>query len=134
MQQQGSMATEHYIHHTPGRLRVRSALVKNNEQRAGSALQWLRTVPGVTSVEANTITGSLTVRYDAALTRGGLLLDALKEAGYVGHHVTVPIQPIPPTQTKLGGDLAGAIATRVAKTLAAYALEQAVLALVGALL
>jgi hypothetical protein len=130
MQPSGSIPTEHYIHYTRGRLRVRSPLVKNNDQRAASAVQWLRTLPGVSSAEANTLTGSLTVRYDPAQTGGGALLDALKEAGYVGHHAAVPIHPVARAQTNLRAE----VAAKVAKTLAAYAIEQAVVALVTALL
>jgi hypothetical protein len=124
------MPIEAYIHHTPGRLRVRSALVKNNEKRATSAVEWLRTLPGVSSAEANTLTGSLTLRYDPALIGSGGLLDALKDAGYVGHHVAIPVRPVPRTETNLGAELAA----KVVKRLAAYAVEEAVVVLVGALL
>ena len=126
--------SETYIHHVPGRLRVRSSAVRRNEVGALRAAAWLRSLPGVSSADANPLTGSLTLRYDPALTGSGTLLEALQEAGYVSRHVTapatLPARPARRSTSDLGG--------RLARGVAAYALEKAlehsVLALVGALL
>lgn len=124
--------TDMYVHHVPGRLRVRSHRVKKNEQQALSATAWLRSLPGVSSAHANTVTGSLTLHYDPSLTGGGTLLAALKEAGYVnpmlqdGFAGSTAKPPMSGLHRELGA--------RVAKTIAVYAVEEAVKALLVALL
>ncbi len=49
----------YYVHHVPGRLRVKSPLIKNNETVAAAVKQLLRGVNGVDSVDVNLTTGSL---------------------------------------------------------------------------
>jgi hypothetical protein len=122
--------TNTYFHHVPGRLRVRSSLVKGNERQASSAKAWLHSLPGVLSAEANTLTGSLTLRYDTSLTHGDTLLAALKQAGYVSTPLEGRSGPVFNSPSAFQTDLA----TKVAKTLAVYAVEQAVTALITALL
>lgn len=123
--------THTYVHHVPGRLRVRSPLVKKNERQAFSAITWLRSLPGVYSADANTVTGSLTLRYDPAQTAGVNLMAALKEAGHLDpFYEDKPLENVKlPTST-----FQRELGTRVAKTIIVYAVEEAVKALIVALL
>lgn len=126
--------TDTYIHHLPGRLRVRSQLVKKNQQRALSAAAWLRSLPGVSSADANTVTGSLTLRYDPDLTGGATLLAALREAGYIGAtSAHLPAQPSVKSQGS-PANFQRELGTRVAKIVAMYAIEEALKAALLALL
>jgi len=128
------MASHTYIHHVPGRLRVRSGLVKRNEKHAVSATTWLRSLPGVSSAEANTLTGSLTLRYDPGSTSGDALLSALKGAGYLSEHHPTEAGVSRTPSLSLNSELG----VRVAKAAAVYALEKvietSVVALVSAIL
>lgn len=56
----------HYVHHLPGRLRLRCGRLKRNA-REGAALEArLNRLPGVHDVRINLLTGSLLVNYDPA--------------------------------------------------------------------
>ena len=53
-----------YIHDIPGRLRVRTDAIKNDERAAAAVRRLLISIPASTMVETNTLTGSITVTYD----------------------------------------------------------------------
>ena len=70
-----------YVHHVPGRLRVKSQHFKNAQVGAGiTAL--LSTVNGVESYDINHKTGSLLVRYKTAHTTCAAILSLFQNAGY----------------------------------------------------
>lgn len=51
-----------YIHHVPGRLRVKSTGLKRNEAEAARIVAHMQHLHGVASAEVNTVTGSLLIR------------------------------------------------------------------------
>jgi len=53
-----------YLHHVPGRLRVRSRMFRSDSPSRRSALRELGRNPGVHSVRLNAKAGSVTVVYD----------------------------------------------------------------------
>lgn len=63
----------HYIHHLPGRLRIRLAGVKGNANEARSLELLLQEQKGVASVEANPLTGSVLIYYNPAMVTGQAL-------------------------------------------------------------
>ncbi len=72
-----------YIHHTPGRLRVRSQVIKRDEVAAGRARDILTAHPGIEGVETNPTTGSITIRYAAAHMDGSRVLALLDGHGFL---------------------------------------------------
>ena len=52
-----------YVHSIPGRLRIKTALVKKNPEQAGRVQKLLESIAGVCSVDINLVTGSVLVRY-----------------------------------------------------------------------
>lgn len=74
----------HYTHHVPGRLRVKSPHLKRNPRRAEEARQHLGGIEGVLSAEANPLTGSLLITYDARRVGAEALFDSLRGLGHVG--------------------------------------------------
>jgi hypothetical protein len=72
----------HYLHHVPGRLRVRTPLLKRNPERARQAEALLQSMYGVSAVEANTVTGSIVVHYERDAVKPQTLLDTLALRGY----------------------------------------------------
>lgn len=109
-----------YIHHVPGRLRVRSSLIRRNHSRANEAVESLRPLAGVHSAEANPLTGSLTLRYDPSVMTGDALLVRLKEGGWI------PLGPVLPSAaaTTPVAWLGSETSAKVAKAVAIYALEK----------
>lgn len=67
-----------YIHHVPGRLRVRVPAAKGNSFRASRIARELVALEGVTCAEANPLTGSVLVWYDTEMTDGSACLALLK--------------------------------------------------------
>ena len=66
-----------YVHHVPGRLRVRATSVKGNASAALSVRARLSTASGITSSEVNTVTGSILVNYDVRLTNAAAICSIL---------------------------------------------------------
>lgn len=122
-----------YVHHVPGRLRVRTAAVKGSEEKAASVTTLLQSASGVSSVAANPVTGSVTIHYDQQVTDHVRLMELLNERGYsVGQPVAAPLTKVSvaePRRSQLGS----MVVTTVATFLVEKALEQAIFALLTSL-
>ena len=55
-----------YVHHVPGRLRIRVPSVKGNIAEANSLEKRIRAQHGIKSVQTNPLTGSVLIHYDPA--------------------------------------------------------------------
>ena len=75
------MTAVKYLHHTPGRLRIKGSHFNCHGERARKAVAALQAMPGVDLVKLNAHAGSLTVQYDPAMHSQADLLDALETAG-----------------------------------------------------
>lgn len=73
----------YYVHHVPGRLRVKIPAVKGSSAKAGEIGTFLQSLKAVHQVETNPLTGSVVVTYDADVFQAGDILAALKARGYV---------------------------------------------------
>lgn len=110
-----------YMHHTPGRLRIKGAHFKCQGERARKAVAALQTMKGVELVQLNGHAGSLTVHYDPDLHTQAELLNALEQAGCL--HAEAGIHHPRPTGQKegvtdlFGKALMGALAQRTATKL-----------------
>lgn len=82
-----------YIHHTPGRLRVRSALIKRDAAAAERVRQVLISHPGVSAVDASPVTGSITIRYVPDQVEHRHLLSVLEGHGHLGPAAAAPAGP-----------------------------------------
>lgn len=70
-----------YIHHTPGRLRIKGHHFKCHGEQARKAVAALQAMKGVELVQLNGHAGSLTVHYDTDLHTQADLLSTLEKAG-----------------------------------------------------
>lgn len=125
----------HYVHHVPGRLRVRAPELRRNEERAREVSALLASMDGVLEQDINTMTGSLVVRYDRDVTAPARLLAALHADGHLHKLLDVDNR----------GTHAGDLSARLSKTgsnvgkammgvLIEKAVERSAVALIGALL
>lgn len=87
----------HYIHHVPGRLRVRSKAFRCNPTKARSLEQVLRTLDGIYEVKYNDRNGSLTITYDAASDGGDQALAMLSDAGCLATAAARPTEGVTAT-------------------------------------
>ncbi len=73
----------YYLHEIPGRLRVKIPDLKRNPQSAWDVQVLLKNLPGVKSISANTITGSIIVHYDQRLMNTAAIVNILAREGYI---------------------------------------------------
>ena len=71
----------YYVHHVPGRMRVRIPAIRCNPCKAVE-IENLLTLQGVEKVEINRLTGSAVVTYNPEALDAQALLDLLSNAGY----------------------------------------------------
>ena len=62
------------VHHITGRLRLRFIELKNRRELCHAVEKAIRTLPMVRLVQANAVTGSLLIHYDARGTQQAILL------------------------------------------------------------
>ncbi len=111
-----------YIHHVPGRLRVRTSLLKGQDDRAARLQLAVSQLEGVKAAEVNTVTGSLKLHYDPKQTTCVQLLDHLRACGYL----SVTDQPVAHAQAYKLAPAASTALNRAAKVAAVCILEKAV--------
>ena len=113
------------VHHLPGRLRLRSAVLKGDPQAAAKAKCGLGQIRGVTAVTANLCTGSLLLEYDPAIVAPSKLTEILECRGF--------IRPVAPQRVKAQPEWADHLASAVTGWLADALAEQIALTLIGVL-
>jgi cation transport ATPase len=124
----------HYIHHIPGRLRVKNPSIKN-ATRAKAAQELLQRLPGVNSTEVNTLTGSVVIHYEKDTVSSDAILDVLRLNGYVDSTASTGQsdaqgQFVLPTVSKVGE----AFGKAVFGVLIEKALERSAVALLAAII
>lgn len=75
------MTTIKYLHHVPGRLRIKGSQFHCDGDCARQAVALLQATDGVEEVRVNARAGSLTVLYDPSARTHTELLAALEQAG-----------------------------------------------------
>jgi hypothetical protein len=113
-----------YIHHVPGRLRVRTQAFRCQPSRIEQAARQLRAAEGVRGVAVNAAAGSITVQYDPDLCTHKALLAVLEDLGCVGARRLSSSQ---------GGEVAGLFGKALVGALAQTLAQRSVQTLVGVL-
>lgn len=72
----------YYIHNVPGRLRIKTPLIKKNQSIAEDVQNLLRPLIGISSTSVNLITGSIVVNYDHKVITSKEIVNTLNYAGY----------------------------------------------------
>jgi hypothetical protein len=100
-----------YLHHVPGRLRLKTRSLKNSGAKAAEIRALFAQLPGIKAVELNLVTGSMLVRYETAGITSAKILGFL-----VANSV---ITSIPEARPRLAPRLlAGSMAERATDNLA----------------
>ncbi len=72
----------YYMHNVPGRLRIKSPVIKNNKNVADELKKSLSTLHGIATVDINLTTGSLLVNYNSKSVKHMDIVDILQRKGY----------------------------------------------------
>jgi copper chaperone CopZ len=119
----------HFIHHVPGRLRVKTATIKGQGVIADKAIAHLGGVQGITSAAANPVTGSIVVNYDAAKVSAERVLESLRQGGYIRDTVHAPL-----LRPAAGPRIAERVSDTVLNKLIETMVERSAAALIGAII
>lgn len=111
------------VHHIPGRLRIKSPLIKGNPRAADSLRIRIGTIAGVGRIDMNPLTGSIVIEYCPETVTGLGILQQLDGIRYgLGQEVRVAPQAALDSGTlteKFLGNVAQALAERSAAALLA---------------
>lgn len=80
----------YYLHETPGRLRVRTPLLKNSVAEAERVIRVLTTIRGVRRIATNTTTGSVTIRFCERTVCPSHVIHQLSKHGFIGSVIAFP--------------------------------------------
>ena len=72
----------YYIHHVPGRLRIKSPVLKHNNGSENGIADLLRGLTGIERVAVNAMTGSCLIHYDPSMTCRDDIVLVLSKNGY----------------------------------------------------
>jgi len=72
----------YYCHITPGRLRIKTPIIRQNPAEIEKVRQLLHSFPGIDSFSINDLTGSVTINYSSSQTDCKSILEVLEEKGY----------------------------------------------------
>ena len=73
----------HYIHHIPGRLRIKNPVFKNNPAAGDEIRDCFSSAAGVHHIKVNALTGSVVVNYDPNQIDPDNLLQIFRDCEYV---------------------------------------------------
>jgi hypothetical protein len=123
--------TSGYIHHVPGRLRVKLQAIKRSPQNAEAAQGLVKSLRGVISAEANTLTGSIVIKFDAEATKPVAILNVLQSHGYLGPS---EFSARPDPRISLGTQVIEALARAFLNAVVERVIEQSAIRLIAALI
>lgn len=123
----------HYVHHVPGRLRIRCQSLRTNAQKLKQITNLLTAEDGVYDVEWKKHAGSITVHYHAEMTDQKTILALLEAQGF-----GLQAKPAAPTRSRkrlgplsskaLGETVTRTIVGAVVGTLVRHTIEPPVVA------
>jgi hypothetical protein len=127
----------HYLHHVPGRLRLKAQSLKNSEDKAVEIRALCAQLPGIEAIELNPLTGSLLVRYDKASVNSAQILGFLFVNGVITSIPEARPRPVPqrlhgPLRERTTDGIAEAAAHFLADLVVDKVLPRVAMALVNA--
>lgn len=81
----------HYVHHIPGRLRVKNPMFKTNPALLEEARSCFDGADGISSISTNALTGSIVVKYDTDIISPDHLFTVFQECEYVDENKAVSL-------------------------------------------
>lgn len=96
----------YYCHSTPGRLRIKTPIIKQNPVETEKVRALLQSLPGVGEVSVNALTGSVTISYSDCDTEAESILEILRDRGYYRFStIEEPERPIEAAVSRVGTTL-----------------------------
>ena len=100
----------YYCHITPGRLRIKTPIIKQNPVEIEKVRGLLESVSGVDAVSINALTGSITINHSGCASDSESILNMLEEKGYYRTSPTEELEhPIETVVSRVGTTVGKAI-------------------------
>ena len=100
----------YYCHITPGRLRIKTPVIKQNPGEIDRVREILESLSGVDAVSINALTGSITINHSGCAADSDWILNILKEKGYYKiSSIDEQEHPIQAVASRFGATLGKAI-------------------------
>lgn len=115
----------HYIHHVPGRLRIRTKALRRQSTKTQGIITQLQSLTGVREVCLNPHAGSITIRYDYTQVTHVDLLAVLERSGCLG---------MPTDNHQIVGQMGEMFGKALFTTVMQKTVERSVQSLVGAIM
>jgi len=74
---------QHYIHHVPGRVRMKNPLFKNNQALLHEVEGCFQGTEGISDIKTNALTGSVVIVYDPNVLPARHMAEILHECKYI---------------------------------------------------
>jgi hypothetical protein len=78
----------YYLHHVPGRIRIKIPQIKHRPDQAGKIREMLKEQGGISQMNINLSTGSVVVYYDPETLTATQILTLLKHNGFFDEAMT----------------------------------------------
>ena len=101
--QKWRLSVTYYLHETPGRLRVRTPILKRNIAEARRVLDTFTKIRGVRKITTNTTTGSITIRYCELTLCPSQIINHLCKHGFIEGIIGFPRKKSPRKKAEIGG-------------------------------
>lgn len=72
----------YYVHNVPGRLRIKSPVIKRNQSAADDLKKVLSTINGIGTVDISLVTGSVLVNYNRHMVGHDDIISLFERKGY----------------------------------------------------
>ncbi len=76
---------QHYIHHVPGRVRMKNPQFKNNPALLREVQNCFQGTEGISGIETNDLTGSVVIRYNPDVLPERHMVEMLHECTFIDH-------------------------------------------------
>ena len=73
----------HYMHHVPGRLRIRNHLFRGNGPLLGEVRRCFRDAEGISEIKVSPVTGSVLIKYNPDRIASDKILEILQDCEYI---------------------------------------------------
>lgn len=74
---------QHYIHHVPGRVRMKNPLFKNNPELLRDVEGCFKGTEGITKIQLNGVTGSVVILYDPQVMPSQHMAEMLNDCRHI---------------------------------------------------
>ena len=78
----GGREMEYYIHYVPGRIRIETPVIRENQVKAEQFQTFIKGIEGITAVETHTVTGSAVLHFDEKRINCEQVIGILEKYGY----------------------------------------------------